>query len=214
MSGRVSQAVRISTGLLNTVLDDFPGGGSSSPGLAVGQLGDKITLSTADALAHSDVTNTATLYEGTYQYVQAKSALTIAAIRGMLVFWSDRANYIVDTVDAPRAELAGIVISGTGAAGTSGAPTASKYFWIQTIEGGRATVLGLAASTFAAGEICYSPGDASCRLERAAANTDVSLISSGATRLDTIAAAIVGIADGVKDGNNRVIVRLIVKTAN
>jgi hypothetical protein len=129
-----SQNVRVSTGLLNTVNDQFPGGGNSQftipsyMGLAPAQLGQRVTLGLQEIKYDSHV---GTLYEGTYQYVWTYSADQCAPAVGMLAFWKSRAAYMVTTDDSQPTELAGIFIN----------PITRGYFgFIQCIQGGRGTV--------------------------------------------------------------------------
>lgn len=123
-----SQNVRVSTGLLNTVEDDFPGGGSLAPGFAPGQLGMRCLLG-AQEVKYSPAVGT--LLEGTYQYVWTFSGDTVSPARGLLAFWRDRDTYLVTTSDALGAELAGVYIS---------ALHKGKFGFIQAIQGGRGYV--------------------------------------------------------------------------
>lgn len=123
-----SQNVRVSTGLLNTVDDDLPGGGSVAPGFAPGQLGMRVILGRNEIKYSAAV---GILYEGTYQYVQTFSGDATPPARGLLAFWRDRANYIVTTLDTVGTEVAGVYIN---------ALTRGHYGFIQAIQGGRATV--------------------------------------------------------------------------
>lgn len=123
-----SQNVRVSTGLLNTVADDFPGGGSLSPGFAPGQAGMRVILG-KDEVKFSHAVGD--LYEGTYQYVQTYSGDTVAPAKGLEAFWRDRDTYLVSTSDTLGGELAGIYINALGK---------GKWGFIQAIQGGRATV--------------------------------------------------------------------------
>lgn len=136
-----SQNVRVSLGLLNAGHgDDFPGGGSVTPGLAPAQLGQRVRLG-ANEVKYS--TAVGTLYEGTFQYVQTLSTDSIVPDVGVLAFWSNRATYLVTTVDTLGANLAGVFINQV---------TPGKYWFIQAIEGGRGNVFF--ADTPALGEIC------------------------------------------------------------
>jgi hypothetical protein len=128
-----SQNVRVATGLLNTVDDDFPGGGTLSPGFAPAQLGQRVILGINEVKYSAAV---GVLYEGTYQYVQTFSGdfsggLNVRPARGLEAFWRDRTNYIVTTSDLYGNELAGIFINAIGNA---------HYGFIQAIQGGRVTI--------------------------------------------------------------------------
>jgi hypothetical protein len=131
-----SQNVRVSTGLLNTVNDEAPGGGASAqfkatsivPGYAPGQLGQRVILGKNEVKYDAHV---GTLYEGTYQYVQTLSTDQTHAALGLEAFWSDRDKYIVTTSDAVGAELAGIFINPI---------TPGNYGFIFAVQGGRVNV--------------------------------------------------------------------------
>jgi hypothetical protein len=137
-----SQNVRVVTGLLNTVNDDYPGGGSQSPGFAPAQLGQRVILGVNEVRSSHAIGD---LLEGTYQYVQTFSSDTVAPARGLLAFWRDRTNYIVTTSDATGTELAGVFIN---------AITRGKFGFIQAIQGGR----GVVQTSVAGGAL----GDVAC----------------------------------------------------
>jgi hypothetical protein len=140
-----SQNVRVVTGLLNTVNDDYPGGGSQSPGFAPAQLGQRVILGVNEVRSSHAIGD---LLEGTYQYVQTFSSDTLAPARGLLAFWRDRANYIVTTSDATGTELAGIFLS---------AITRGKFGFIQAIQGGRGVVQTSTAGGALGDVICVNP---------------------------------------------------------
>jgi hypothetical protein len=128
-----SQNVRVATGLINTVNDDYPGGGSQSPGFAPAQLGQRVILGLNEVKYSAAV---GVLYEGTYQYIRTYSGdfsggANIVPARGLEAFWQDRTNYVVTTSDLYGNELAGIFINAIGNA---------KYGFIQAIQGGRVTI--------------------------------------------------------------------------
>jgi hypothetical protein len=123
-----SQNVRVVTGLLNTMNDDYPGGGSQAPGFAPAQLGQRVILGVNEVKSSHAIGD---LYEGTYQYVQTYSSDTVSPARGLLAFWRDRATYLVTTSDATGSELAGVFINPI---------TKGKYGFIQAIQGGRGVV--------------------------------------------------------------------------
>lgn len=179
-----SQGARVPTGFLDTVSDDFPGGGSSAPGAAPGQLGVKITLG-ANPVNISDSNNR---YEGTVQYVQTLSTDTQAPLQGLCCFWSDRANYIVSTnVSSVGVEnFAGVFLSTN--------PRPGKFGYIKIPEGGGRTLVDFTGSTPAAGEIVQCQ-TASAIATRVAANTDIKGHSFG-------------IAQGAKTVGNLAVVAL------
>lgn len=131
--------VRVTTGFLDTVNDQYPGGGSASPGLAPGQLGVRVTLGTNP----TNISNTSNQYEGTAQYVQTLSTDTQATAIGYSVFWSDRSNYIVTTAGSTAGieNWAGICL---------GNITPGYYGFIKIPEGGR-TLVNFSGATPAAG---------------------------------------------------------------
>lgn len=135
-----SQGVRVTTGYVDTVQDDFPGGGANSPGFAPGQLGTKATLA-SDA---GDISLSTNRYEGTVQYVQTLSTDTTAPQLGYLAFWSDRANYIVTTAGATAGveNFAGIFL---------GYIQPGKYGFIKIREGGGRTLVNFSGAAPAAG---------------------------------------------------------------
>lgn len=124
-----SQGIRVTTGYVDTVNDDFPGGGQAAPGFAPGQLGARATLA-ADS---GDISNSLNRYEGTVQYIQTLSTDTTAPAIGYEAFWSDRSNYIVTTAGATAGleNFAGIFL---------GSITPGKYGFIKVREGGRTLV--------------------------------------------------------------------------
>ncbi len=120
---------RVTTGFVDTVNDQFPGGGSASPGLASGQVGVKVTLGVNAAA----ISNTNNQYEGVVQYVQTLSTDTTAPLVGYSAFWSDRANYIVTTngTTAGIENWAGIFL---------GTVTPGYFCYIKVPNGGRTLV--------------------------------------------------------------------------
>ena len=113
-----NQSPRVTTGYLNTVNDPSPGVPLVSPSGSIvqpygGQVGGDTYLSAADALKLSDVTGTGTLFEGIYKYVQFLSSSTATAVRGQILFWSNRSQYIVtpDYAVASNAKIAGICLN-------------------------------------------------------------------------------------------------------
>ena len=131
---------RVTTGFVDTVNDQFPGGGSASPGLASGQVGVKVTLGVNAAA----ISNTLNQYEGVVQYVQTLSTDTTAPLIGYSAFWSDRANYKV-TTDGATAGIenwAGIFL---------GTVTPGNFCYIKLPEGGR-TLVNFSGVTPAAGQ--------------------------------------------------------------
>jgi hypothetical protein len=129
----------ITTGFLNSVDDQFPGGGVEAPGFAPGQLGAIVELTAAEAAKRSKA-SVGTLYGGKYQYVKFKAGTTAAATRGGQLFWSDRDNFEV-TPDPPATlvDPAGIALN---------AVTRGQFGWIFTT--GKTTVKALANTTKAA----------------------------------------------------------------
>lgn len=123
-----SQNVRVSTGLMNTVDDEFCGGGSLAPGFASGQLGMKVMLGTNEIKFSAAV---GTLRAGTYQYVQTFSGDLVLPARGLLAFWRDRINYLVTTSDAVGTAVAGVFINPI---------TRGRYGFIQALQGGSVDV--------------------------------------------------------------------------
>jgi hypothetical protein len=77
-----------------------------------GQLGGKLTLSNAEAKLYGDP-SVGPLYGGLYIYVQFLATSTGANVRGQLVFWSDRSNYIVtpDYSASAAGQIAGVTLN-------------------------------------------------------------------------------------------------------
>ena len=130
-------------------------GGSNFFGLSEkGLLGQQIDLSRTEALALSDTT-VGTLLEGTYQYVQISSTSPDSANqlldRGHAVYWTDRANFIVDATSsaASLGQFAGVIITPSSGAN---AVVAGNYTWIQV--DGEATVETAAAAAAVTGLVC------------------------------------------------------------
>jgi len=158
-----SPAVRVSTGLFDTVNDDNPGGGSSAPGFAPGQKGACVTV---DANGPINVSLSTNRYEGEFQYVQTLSTDTTLPVLGTLAFWSDRANYIVSTAvsTAGVENVAGVFLGQY--------PQPGKYGFIKTIKGGGRTLVSFSGSTPAAGEIALAQSGSNIAT-RVAAGTDI-----------------------------------------
>lgn len=158
-----SQGQRVSAGMLDLVNDDFPGGGSSAPGFAPGQIMSKVTLGNDGPININLSTNR---YEGTAQYVRTLSTDVQVPILGTLAFWSDRANGVVTTaVSSTTVEnFAGVFLGAY--------PAAGKYGYIKIPEGGGRTLVNFSGSTPAAGEIvqCQTGSNIATRV---AANTDI-----------------------------------------
>lgn len=131
---------RVTTGYVDTVNDQYPGGGTTSlTALASGQLGVKITL----GINAAAISNTLNQYEGVVQYVQTLSTDVTAPLIGYSAFWSDRTNYKVTTDGA----TAGI----ENWAGTFlGTVTPGYYCYIKVPEGGR-TLVNFSGAVPAAG---------------------------------------------------------------
>lgn len=93
---------------LNKINDQYPGGGTASPGLAPGQLGAIIEISDNDVKYDSAV---GVLYGGRYQYVKfvPQGGDTTPAV-GLVVYWLDRAAKTVTTV-VTGYDIAGILIN-------------------------------------------------------------------------------------------------------
>lgn len=109
--------LRFSRTALNDISDTQPGGANTDPyapttGLAPGQLGQIAEFNNNDIPFDSAV---GTLYGGKYQYVRCKvSSVTTKPFVGAVVYWSDRANYVVScdvASDAVVTEVAGIAIN-------------------------------------------------------------------------------------------------------
>src|ERR1035437_4311695 len=115
-----NQSPRITQQFIDKVDDPAPGvlvSTSQISGSIVssygGQVGGKLTLSSASALALSAVPGTTTFRGGVYEYVQFKSTSTSANAVGQPVFWTDYTNYIVspDGGTEPVTIRAGITVT-------------------------------------------------------------------------------------------------------
>lgn len=168
-TGRDSQAQRVSTGLFDTVNDDYPGGGSSAPGFAPGQVLTKAIIGNDGPTSISLSTNR---YEGMVQYVRSLSTDTTLPLLGTLAFWADRANGIVSTAVGTYGveNLAGIYLGAY--------PNSGKYGYIKVFEGGGRTLVNFSGSTPAAGEIAQAQSGSNIAA-RVAAGTDVKGYSFG-----------------------------------
>jgi hypothetical protein len=164
-----SPAVRVSTGFLDTVNDDFPGGGSSAPGFAYGQRGAKVSIGIDGPVS---ISNSSNRYEGSYQYVQTLSTDSVAPLLGTLAFWSDRANYVVSTAvsTAGVENLAGIFLGGL--------PAGGKWGFIKIPEGGGRTLVNFSGTTPAAGQIAQAQTGSNIAVT-VAAGTDIKGYSFG-----------------------------------
>jgi len=93
---------------LNKINDQFPGGGTESPGLKPGQLGQILEVSDNDVLYDSTV---GTLYGGRYQYVKfvPQGGDTTPAV-GLVVYWLDRAAKTVTSI-VTGYDIAGILVN-------------------------------------------------------------------------------------------------------
>lgn len=158
-----SQGVRVSTGFLDTVNDDFPGGGSSAPGLAPGQKGARVVLGLDGPI---NISNSNNRYEGTFQYVSTLSTDTTLPVLGTLCFWADRANYLVSTAVATYGveNFAGVFLGQY--------PQPGKWGFIKKAEGGGRTLVSFSGSTPAAGETALAQTGSNIAT-RVAAGTDI-----------------------------------------
>lgn len=118
--------LHLTTPYLNTVNDQFCGGGDASPGYAPGQLLKTKRLTNAQALALSK-TSVGTLYAGVYQYVQTLSTQSQAAVLGNATFWKTAANYVSGIVSSDG----GATVEGRFAGVFLNVITAGYYGWIQ-----------------------------------------------------------------------------------
>ena len=167
-SGIRNPNLRVTTGFLDNVSDDFPGGGTSSPGFSAGQLGARVTLGSGfptDAVgvkfSSSFKTPLTTIPKGTFQYVQSLSGDSLAPAQGLIAFWSDRANYIVSTLDTNAADVAGVYLGALGK---------GKFGFIQCREdGGVGYVKVGAAVTPAAQDFAYPAADATATANKVTA---------------------------------------------
>lgn len=157
-----SQAVRVSTGLFDTVNDDYPGGGSSAPGMAPAQIGAKVTVDRAPI----NISLSTNRYEGTLQYIRTLSTDTTAAVLGTLCFWADRANYVVSTAVSTYGveNFAGVFLGQY--------PQPGKYGFIKVPSEGGRTLVSFSGSTPAAGETCLAQTGSNIAT-RVAAGTDI-----------------------------------------
>jgi len=164
-----SQGVRVSTGLLDTVNDDFPGGGSSAPGFAPGQAKAKVTLGVDGPINISNVDNR---YEGTVQYVQTLSTDTTLPILGTEAFWSNRATGVVstDVTTCGIENIAGIFMGSY--------PAPGKWGFIKIPEGGGRTLVNFTGGTPAAGQIVQAQSGSNIATT-VAAGTDIKGYSFG-----------------------------------
>jgi hypothetical protein len=167
--GDLSQGLRVSTGNFDTVNDDFPGGGSSSPGFAPSQLGKKVKVAADSVLNFALAENR---LPGTLQYIRSLSTDTQAPGVGQLAFWSDRTNFIVSTaVSSTTVEnFAGIWLGAY--------PNSGKYGYIKIAENGGKALVNFAGSTPAAGEIALAQTGSNVAT-RVAAGTDLKGYSFG-----------------------------------
>lgn len=159
----LSQGVRVATGFLDTVNDDFPGGGSVAPGFAPGQLGQKARFG---ADSDSSISLSTNRYEGTYQYVRTLSSDTTLPALGTLAFWADRANSVVSTNATTYLveNLAGVYLGVY--------PNVGKYGFIKIFEHGGRGLVNFSGGTPAAGETALAQSGSNIAT-RVAAGTDI-----------------------------------------
>ena len=167
-SGIRNPNLRVTTGFLDNVSDDFPGGGSASPGFSPGQLGARVTLGSGfptDAVgvkfSSTFKTPLTTIPKGTFQYVQSLSGDSTSPAQGLLAFWSDRANYIVSTLDTNAQDVAGVYLGALGK---------GKFGFIQAREdGGVGYVKVGAAVTAVVQHFAYPASDGTATAQDVAA---------------------------------------------
>lgn len=196
------QLVRVNSKLNNTY-DDFPGGGNASPGRAPGQVGLISTLTAQHARQNSDL-DVGELFEGEYQYVELDETPTVddALVipeRGMLLFWTDRANFKVSTDDTLRSELAGVFLNDP-LPEVDGDPVdpAGKFVYMQKVGPksiGRATVKAVNGTGFAADELVVAAGNGTALANSAAVESAFNAFT-------------VGLAEDAEDADDLVITRL------
>lgn len=121
--------LHLTTNFLNTINDQYAGGGDASPGYAPGQLLKTKRLTNAQALALSKTT-IGTLYAGIYQYVNFLSTATQAAVLGQACFWKTAADYTNGIVSSDG----GATVEGRFAGVFLSVLTKGYYGWIQ-VEG-------------------------------------------------------------------------------
>lgn len=113
-------AARLTTGFLNTVRDILPGSiVQNNTGVAQfqGLLGQKYRFDRQSLTKRwSTSVSAAPTTDIEVQYVQVKSDAPVAPARGVLAFWSSKANFIVTTDDTLGLDFAGVFM-GAGAAG-------------------------------------------------------------------------------------------------
>lgn len=190
------QADHLTARRLNDVNDTVAGGavvslpsGISGPIVSATQVGDKIVLDDATALALSDTT-VGTLYGGIYMYVGTLSSSTASPAVGTAAFWraadlpgGASASYQVTADAQPTAAIptlfAGVFIN---------AVTKGNFGWIQI--GGVATVLYDSAVT---ATVVGNP--VSVKISAAVASTfDSGVVVTTATVAFSYAGAFVGTA--------------------
>ena len=170
-SGLRNPNIRVTTGFLDTVDDDFSGGGSASPGFAPGQRGGKVSLGSGfptDAVgvkfSSAFKTPLTTIPRGSFQYVETLSTDSLQPAQGLIAFWHDRANYIVKTSDTNLKDRMGVYL---------GAPTKGNLCFVQCFdEGGIGYVKAGAAVTPAAQDKVYPAADATATFAAAATPSD------------------------------------------
>jgi hypothetical protein len=181
-----NQSPRVTSGFLNTVNDPSPGVPLVSPSGSIvqsygGQVGGDTYMSAADALKLSDVTNTGTLFEGIYKYVQFLSTSTAANARGQVVFWSNRSQYIVtpDATVANAGKIAGICLN---------AVTKGNWGFIQ--------VAGKASLLFKAGLTTPYDG-AVVTVDPTPSNLATTVVTDATAISAAMLRSMLGVADGI-----------------
>src|SRR3972149_329736 len=180
------QNLRVTTGFLDTVADDLPGGsvGQLLTGLvaqAQGQLGGKVTLGSGEVKLSSSYRNLDNIVvKGTFQYIQTLSTDTVVPAQGLIAFWHNKDNYIVTTSDTVPQQRAGVFL---------GQLPRGKYGFIQTFDDGKGLVRGADASVFAADELVFPISNGSAVADR--------VTVAGATAPQAITSF--GIAEGAKN---------------
>ena len=112
--------VMLTSGFINTVDDVEPGGGDA-PGAAPGQVNKVYDVDTEDPWD----TTVGIALPGKVRFVKFLLTSTLAAAKGQIAYWSDRANGVV-TADVPAgigvSDVAGIFL---------GAPTKGSHTFIK-----------------------------------------------------------------------------------
>lgn len=156
-----------------------------------GMLGKILECDHSEALKLSK-TSIGTLFGGAYQSVRTLITSTQAFARGQMLFWSDRANYVV-TADPPAA---GVALGAAYAGVCLNTVTRGNYAWIQ-IWGKANCLYGTITETAVVGDTLFVVTDTVGKVNNIADATVITPLINGniVGRAMAIVSAAIGLVD-------------------